>query len=336
MGFSKTLFLLHQEEGFQSVTGAGFLSQAEQRQIALHFKKKEGPLLVQRSPQKRPWFGFWPVAVGNDVAACYAIGTKANGAALTGDEKKLLDLLTDRTALFFEERRLWEHLECANRQNSLGFMAAAMAHEIRNPLTALNTLVQLLPQKKGDEEFMDSFQKLMKEQIFRLVKLTDTYLNFSKPGGEGSEMMDLRQVIERTARFLEPLFRTKKVQHRIDMAASLMLKGNEHQMESLILNLLQNAFRSASEGGIVEISACVLKKTSYGPGHWARLQVKDNGEGIPKESLSKIFNPFYTTRGEGVGLGLAICRKIVENHRGHITVKSVPKKETVFSVFLPS
>ncbi len=336
LGFSSALLLLRHETGLPTVGGNRPLAPSEEREMTRRFHRALKPWKAQGAARKGAWERFWPVVVGKEWVACYAMGSKSSGLAITEDEEKVIELLADRTALFLEERRLWKHLENADRQASLGFMSAAMVHEIRNPLTALDTLVQLLPRKRKDEQFMDSFQTLMQKEIHRLTKLTETFLNFSKSTLENRGEVDLRRVIERVVQLLGPLFATKKVQLMVDTTLSPLLEGDEHQLESLVMNLLQNAFRSVGNGGMVEISTGFLKKAGSGPGSWIVLQVKDNGEGIPKENLGKIFNPFFTTRGEGTGLGLAICQKIVEHHRGRLEVKSVPKRETVFRVLFPT
>lgn len=336
LGFSRALLLLRQETGLPTVGGDRPLAPSEEREMARRFHRALKPWKARGAARKVSWDRFWPVVAGEEWVACYAMGHKSSGLAMTEDEETVIELLADRTALFLEERRLWKHLENADRQASLGFMSAAMVHEIRNPLTALDTLVQLLPRKRKDEQFMDSFQTLMQKEIHRLTKLTETFLDFSKSTLENRGEVDLRRVIERVVQLLGPLFTTKKVQLMVDTTLSHLLEGDEHQLESLVMNLLQNAFRSVGNGGIVEISTGFLKKAGSGPGPWIVLQVKDNGEGIPKENLGKIFNPFFTTRGEGTGLGLAICQKIVEHHRGRLEVKSAPKRETVFRVLFPA
>jgi signal transduction histidine kinase len=209
-----------------------------------------------------------------------------------------------------------------------------MVHEIRGPLTALSTLVQLLPKKKGDERFMMSFQQLMVREINRLADMTETFFSFTHPQQKKIALIEFSQVVNQAVELLGPLFEVKRVQLKKKNHLNLFFKCDEQQMESLVLNLLQNALESVNSRGKVEISTALLSRSAYGPGQWMELKVKDNGSGISKENLKRIFDPYFSTRSRGTGLGLAICQRVVENHRGNIKVSSL-KQGTVFQIFLP-
>ncbi len=332
---SRAVFFIRQKEGLRSSDKENPVLIPAGHPIFKQLKKIEKPLVFPKV-KKGEWAGFWPVMAGSEWVACYGLGSKENGQSFTGEEKNLMELLADRTAFFLEEARLWSELEKANRQSSLGFLSAAMAHEIRNPLTALSTLVQMLPKKRNDDQFMESFQSLMTREIFRLTGLTETFLDFSKLNQEKSKVVHLNHLIDRVTQLLEALFRTRKVQLKSQTSSELLLKGDENQMEILIMNLLQNAFQSVASGGKVEIMSRYLNRSGYGPGPWIEISVKDNGQGIASENLNRIFDPFFSTKGEGAGLGLTICRKVVQSHQGFMQVKSRAGKGTVFKVFLPA
>lgn len=285
---------------------------------------------------KREWAGLWPVTKGKDLLGFWGVGGKKNGKGLSPDEKRLMELLADHTALVLAVHALGGELENSSRQASLGFLTAAMAHEVRNPLTAMGTLLQLLPQKKDEPAFMDSFQNMMLREIQHLTRLTENVLDFSKGANSYLEKVDLNQVVQRVAWLLAPLFASKRIHFKVVSVPGLYLKAVESQLESLLMNLLQNAFQSAHPKGKVEFSARFLSP-SKGKGPLIEIQVKDNGKGISKENLKKIFEPYFSTKGGGTGLGLAVCRKVVESHGGHWEVKSgVKYRETVFKVFLPA
>ena len=182
---------------------------------------------------------------------------------------------------------------------------------------------------------MTAFKELMPREINRLIHLTENFLGLAKPSTAAHPVVDLSQVIHRVARLLRPLFEGKKATLTVTAPADLGLKASESQMESLILNLLQNAFQSIQAGGTVSLLARSLKRSSQGPGPWVELQVKDNGEGVFHGDLSLIFDPFFSTKEGGTGLGLAICQKIVQNHQGFLTVKNSPRKGVIFSAVLP-
>lgn len=332
---SQAVFWVRHKDGFETLDEDGALFSPAPRDLYGRLNQRRKPWLFS-SNQKKGWSGFWPVLVDRQLAACYGLGRVTGGKKLGKDEKTLMELLADRTACFLKEKQIWRHLEAANRQSSLGLMSAAMIHEIRNPLTALSTLVQLLPQKKDDEKFMESFQKLMLQEINRLTRLTETFLNFSKSVKGQSSLVDLGRVVEQAVQLLNPLFATKKVRLNAPVAKGMVLKGDESQIESLVLNLLQNAFQSVGNHGVVEVSIKLFSRFSAGPGPWIELRVKDNGRGISKAELSKIFTPFFSTRESGTGLGLAICQKVVQNHGAYLKVVGQVKKGAIFSVIFPA
>lgn len=322
LGLQKALFLVQGNGGLRAGE-KGVLVLPEKDPFFRRLEKTKRPAAV-----KGKWLGLWPVMVGGDWKACYALGTRKNGKALAPEEGKVMELLAERTALFLEERRLWSLLEKADQRSSLGFLSAVMLHEVRNPLTALNTLVQLLPEKKNDEKFMASFQKLMTQEIGRLTDLTGTFLGLSGSAPEKRGRVDLSAVVHRVTQLFQPLFTLKKVGLETTSPSSLYLRGEEAAIESLVMNLLKNALESTDRGGSVGISA------SSQAGR-VRLTVKDNGRGIPKGNLRKIFEPAFSTKGEGAGLGLALCQKVVQEHHGRMTAVSPAGKGAVFTVDFP-
>ncbi len=278
---------------------------------------------------------YWPILVNAEIAACYVLGLKSGEFQLTNENKILMEMSANRVSDYLSQKHLWENLQVLNRQDNLGWMSAAMVHEIRNPLTALDTLIQLLPQKREDPLFMDSFQKLMNREIGRLSSLTNDLLDFSATGNEKMETVDLNEVIQQVAQLMGPLFYSKKIQLRVKASKGAFLKGDESLLKSLIINLLQNGLKAIGSKGVLEISTRFLAKSAYGS-NWVEIRVKDNGKGISPENMGKIFKPFFSEGRLGSGLGLAICQKVVENHKGYLTVKSQLGKGSTFSIFFPS
>lgn len=283
----------------------------------------------------KPWAALWPVLFGGECIACWALGPKVQKASRKKEEDQIMELVCARTAFWLEQRGLWNRLESANRQATLGWLLGAVVHEIRNPLAALNTFVQLMPQKGGDKEFLQSFHRVASKEIERLNGLTGNLLDFLKTEPEKLKKTDLRQLVDHAADLAQPLFRSKKVELKIQVSKPLLVNGNEGQLESLVFNLLQNAFSAAGAGGWIAVAGELRRDKAKG-GPFVLLQVKDNGKGISKEELGLIFNSFYSSTKGGSGLGLAICQKIVSNHGGRLEVKSRPGKGSVFSVYLPS
>ena len=294
------------------------------------------PQSVSASHAPIPWALFYPVAVEGECVACWALSPpkKFPRSSLPSEAKNLVEMAVDRTAGCLGERALWNGLENANRQNTLGWMSAAILHEMRNPLTSLGTFVQLFPQKRGDTAFVDSFEKLAQKEIQRLIGLTGDILHFLKADPERQEKVELGPLLDQVGELVQPLFHSRGVKLRVKTSKTPPIRGNGAQIESLMLNLLQNALEAVKTGGKVEVSSRALPASGRGKGR-VQLQVKDNGLGIPQKDFHRIFRPFFTSKNAGNGLGLAICQKVVENHEGKMEVKSVLGKGTVFSVSLP-
>jgi signal transduction histidine kinase len=332
LDLTRAVFVLRYDQVLKTPQGKSPFNGHQQKIIVNRLNRSLKPWI----PEKKVgfgWLGFWPVVTGRYWTGCFALGFKRCPGDLSVEEKKLMELLADLTSFYLEERRLWEILERADRQASLGFMSPAVIHEIRGPLTALSTIVQMMPEKKNDETFVKSTQPLMLHQINRISGMADSFFSLDHLGAKRKTRVEFFQVVDQVVRLLSPLFEMKRVQLKVKNSAGLFLKGNESQLESLLLNLLQNALESSHSDGKVEISTALLAHKNE-QGSWIKLTVKDNGTGIPKECLKKMFDSYFSTKGRGTGLGLAICQRVIENHQGKLKTTS-SKRGTVIQIFLP-
>ena len=334
LGLKKADLLIRQEGVFQSLDSENPRSVSLPRPVFLRLTRPPHPKPVSFKNRELPWTVFWPVVVEGECVACWALSPKAPGSALSPGEKKLMEMAADRTAVGLGERALWNGLENANRQNTLGWMSAAVLHEVRNPLTALGAAIQLFPQKRKDDAFLDSFEKLAKKEIGRLIGMTGDLLHFLKADPDHWEKVDLRQATAHVGELVKPLFHSRGVKLKVNALKTPPFRGSPPQIESLLMNLLQNALEAVKTKGEVVVTSKVLTRPVDRAG-WVLLEVKDNGAGIPSRDFHRIFRPFFTSKNDGSGLGLAICQKVVENHGGKMEVKSLPGKGTVFSVFFP-
>jgi signal transduction histidine kinase len=287
-------------------------------------------------PAMKHWSVLFPVFLGREWVGCVAVGRGGEGGdALSFFLEYWLPLLSWAIGTALENHHLGKMLERADRQSSLGFLSAGVFHEIRNPLTALSTLIQLLPLKKNDAAFMDSFQALMLKELERLDALTDQSLRFARTDGMEREGVGLEETLGRIYQLIRPSLGRKKVLLKLRVEPGLGLNVDPAQFESLVVNLLKNALAAVGEKGLVQVCA----KRAYPGGKkgkpWACLAVKDDGKGIAPKEIKRIFDPYFTTRNGGTGLGLAICRRVMENHGGLLKVKSKPGKGTVFSAYFP-
>jgi signal transduction histidine kinase len=226
---------------------------------------------------------------------------------------------------------LEDQLRTSDRLAVVGELTACLAHEIRNPLASMRGTVEIirdqLPGLFKDSEWIT----IMQAEIERMNRVVENYLNFSgKPLARDTEF-DIREIITNAHLMLGAQFRKQDVQLNLTLPDySLQVTGNSDHLWQVITNLLLNALEAMSgkEVGSVNIRAIAH-------GHAIKVEVQDEGCGIPEDQLTEIFRPFYTTRDDGTGLGLAIVKRIVDTHGWNIDIQSTINQGTTFQLTIP-
>jgi signal transduction histidine kinase len=228
-------------------------------------------------------------------------------------------------------------LRRADRLSSLGLLTAGLAHEIRNPLVAIRTFTQLLPQRYEDVEFRQGFQGLVLKEVDRICGLITDLLSFARPSRPNVAQENINQIVDSIARILETEAKDKGVEITRDFAENLPLVAiDREQMKQVFMNLILNGIQAMKEGGSISISTRSVSKNEPGPSaHFVQIEVRDTGVGIAEEHLEHIFDPFFTSKDEGSGLGLSISHQIVQEHGGYIEVQSKIGAGTSFFINLP-
>jgi two-component system, NtrC family, sensor histidine kinase HydH len=221
----------------------------------------------------------------------------------------------------------FEQVRRADRLSAIGQLAAGLAHEIRNPLASIDGAAEVLEAGAEGEVRQETLGIIRKEGA-RLNRLLTGLLDFARP-----RRPELRQVeVERVLNSVLELVRHsagKSTSFRTEIAGALpSLRCDEEQLAQVVLNLALNAAQASPPGGEVTLSARARDRGVL-------IQVADEGEGIPPEHLDRIFDPFYTTKSEGTGLGLAVVHQIVTQHGGTVTAERNPHCGMTFSVYLP-
>jgi signal transduction histidine kinase len=216
-----------------------------------------------------------------------------------------------------------------------GLLASGLAHEIRNPLNAMNMNLQMLEEElqgmpgatEGDHlELLAS----TKSEIKRLERLVNNFLLYARPSAPKLEMLDLNEVLKATALFLQADFRRSGVELALDLEPLLpSVEVDESQFRQAMMNILVNARQVMNGGGVVTLGS------RPGPGGEVVVEIRDQGPGIPPESRARIFEPFFSKRAGGTGLGLAIAKQMVEAHGGSVEVQSEMGRGTTFRIRLP-
>jgi len=234
-----------------------------------------------------------------------------------------------------EEKKTEELIRRIDRLTSLGQLSAGIAHEIRNPLTSINFNVQLLAKKAAVSETARNLIADTQEGIDRIRTLVKGMLNFAKPSLPCLKSDSLRRVVRGSIALMDSQLKEKQVEVCCEMAENLPeVVLDAHQIQQVLVNLLLNGMEAMPEGGIIRIAGRIEK----GPkkrGDQVVLQVTDQGTGIARDNLSRIFNPFFTTKPEGTGLGLSIVHKILEQHHASVDVASDKNRGTTFTLRFP-
>lgn len=242
-------------------------------------------------------------------------------------------LIKDVTRL----RAMEERLRLADRLAVTESLAAGVAHEVRNPLSAIELNLGLLQeevfsQAPDGEEIRDYFEVLMAETR-RLNRITEEFLALSRPGSLRQRELSILEVVNRVLRLLESEAAEKRI--RIETAIEQDLPqtlGDGERLEQVFLNVLINAMDAMPGGGVIQVGATLQDKDGE---HAIEVSITDQGTGIRPEDLSRLFDPYFTTKPNGTGLGLAIAHRIVTDHKGEIIVESAPGAGTTVRVRLP-
>jgi len=242
-----------------------------------------------------------------------------------GGKMGVLVVINDIT----EVKALEAQMRQSDRLAALGTLSAGLAHEIRNPLSAIKTFVQLLPRKISNPAFFDKFQTTVPRELNRINDLIESLLELARPPKFEFAMTSLRGCLSQ----VEDLYRDKLEEANITLEINekeslpQLWADREHIVRALS-NIVLNGLEAMPEGGKLTVNADEL-------GGRVVLQFTDTGVGMDEATKDKIFNPFFTTKETGTGLGLAMTHKIIQEHGGNIEVDSVVGKGTTFTLTFP-
>jgi signal transduction histidine kinase len=272
------------------------------------------------------------------------LGVREREQIYSNEDLELLSALANQAAIAIENARLYENLKQsqdtlrrADRLSSLGLLTAGLAHEIRNPLVAIRTFTQLLPERYDDAEFREGFQGLALKEVDRICGLITDLLSFARPSKPNVAPEDMSDVVDGIARILESQAKEKGVEIVRDFGGNLpKVWIDREQMKQVFMNLILNAIQAMKDGGSIVVSTRLYSRDQAGEARqFVQVEIRDTGIGIPEDNLEHIFDPFFTNKDEGSGLGLSISHQIVQEHGGYITVESKLERGTAFFVNLP-
>lgn len=269
---------------------------------------------------------------------------RASTSIFRGEDRQVLGalmVLTDITAL----KRLELQIRRSDRLASLGTLSAGMAHEIKNPLVSIKTFAQLLPERYQDSDFRETFSNLIGHEIDRIDSLVNQLLRFARPAKPHLKPMHVHEVLEKSLLLIGHRLYQKDIKLTRSWEANVdTIRADADQLEQVFLNFFINAMDAMMRGGELTVSTQIgtdeewVAAIAHGNGESQevlRITIRDTGEGIRGEDIPHVFDPFFSTKDYGTGLGLSVVHGIVQEHGGQIEVESELKKGTAFHILLP-
>jgi signal transduction histidine kinase len=282
-----------------------------------------------------------PLRAKGCLLGCVLIGGKINRDAFSREDLQLLWTLGNSTAIALDNARLSNELKTsqhmvarASRLSAVGTLAAGIAHEIRNPLVAVQTFVQLLPERLDDAEFVQSFRQLSLSEIGRIGRLIEELLSLARSTVHAPAPCDLRALVADVVTLLEPQARRSKLTLRLVGDPVPAVWVDAARIKQVFMNLILNAIEASPPETEVLVTLLAGRRLNGEP--VCRVKVRDQGRGIPHDRREDVFTPFFTTKDFGTGLGLAVAHQIATEHGGAISFTSERDVGTTFVVSLPA
>jgi len=296
----------------------------------LKFDTGEWSKLISReieiSYPRHRFLNFYVVPLSSQAAAETDASGDRKGQAGTGAVVILRDITSDRE----QEASLLE----SERLNAVKLLAAGVAHEIGNPLNALNIHLQLLDREIGglqqeEKEKLKDLVNVARNEVSRLDQIITQFLRALRPAKPEFVLTQVESVLKETLTLLGQEIQNRNIEIKVDCPESLpRVRIDPNQIKQVFFNIIRNAFQAMPGGGVLGV---VLSASS----DYMAISFRDTGVGIAPEDFGRIFRPYHTTKADGSGLGLMIVQRIIQDHGGQIELVSNPDKGTRFTILLP-
>jgi signal transduction histidine kinase len=300
--------------------------------LPLENRRANGDGPVQAALKQVASFGghyVHPIRVERRLIGFLVLGRKRSGDPYFQEDIDLLATIASQAAIAVRNAQLYrkiQEVEAERRRTErlaeLGSLASGIAHEIKNPLVAIRTFAELLPDRFTDEEFRADFSRVMIREIQRIDELVQRLRGLAGPSEPKFQPLDLRDPIEEILTLLQGRLEQARIVIVRDYQTRLSpVLGDANQLKQFFLNVFINALDAMPNGGTLAVR---LSQRLMSARETVVAEVQDSGCGIPEPLLSKIFEPFFTTKPQGSGLGLSICRGIADAHRATIRAHNNP------------
>jgi signal transduction histidine kinase len=266
-----------------------------------------------------------------EIIVFFLVGT-VTGVLADRGRRQRMELQATSEQLAKANRDLqdsFEQIKRADRLSAVGQLSASLAHEIRNPLASIDGAANLIESSQTSEEMRRGSLAIIRKEIQRLNRLLTNLLDFARPRKPEFQPAEPRRLFDAIVNLADHSARQKGITIRKDVPPSVPpFECDPEQMKQVILNLAINAVQAMAAPGEIVLSA-------RQNGSSVTISVRDQGHGIPEEDIDKIFNPFYTTKDAGTGLGLSVVHQIVNQHGGTVRAERNPDRGMTFSLEVP-
>lgn len=314
----------------EKITGRKAIEVINKKPEEIWGKRGDIPRVIESSLADRCYINF---ETGIASQARGMVPVSLSSTILKDHDRKkngVLVIITDMT----EVKELEDKVRRADKLTALANMAAGMAHEIKNPLSSMKVLSQLLPLKFNDEQFRNKLMEIFPREINRIDRIVENLLSFARATAPNYEKLDLKAMLEESVNYFTPKALESEVKIETHYADLPQIEMDKTQMSQVFSNLMLNAIQAMPNGGTLKVETLPGKKRDDVL-RSVVVRIWDTGHGISPENLKKLFDPFFTTKYGGTGLGLTITHSIIDGHKGYIDVESQVGKGTGFSVTLP-
>lgn len=260
---------------------------------------------------------------------------------MVGDEGKYLSLTisplvnivnkVQGLVIIIQDKSREKYLEAqavrADRLLAIEELASGIAHEIRNPMGIIKTISQTLKEEKEDDDLIEGLDIIINE-IDRANKVIDGLLNFSRPLENEMKEISLNKILKEVVLITDKYSNKQDVDIELHIKEDVYVIADKEKLKQVFINIILNSVQSMINGGVLYIRTEAID-------NGVNISFLDTGIGIKKEHLEKIFNPFFTTKEKGVGLGLSLSHRIIQDHNGYMTIESIESKGTQIDIYLP-
>ncbi len=288
-----------------------------------------------------------PVYFQDDMRGIVGLAKKESGNPFSEEELNVLQTFANQIGLAIENARLVQErmtlvqrVHQAEKMNSLGQLATTLSHEIKNPLTSIKTIVQVLHENAGGDDKKDLH--LVLNEINRLQNILEKLLSFARPSNGFTERVDVEKIVSDVVTLLNHQAQRDGISLNFSSQGTIpVLDAKQQSIREIAFNLILNALQAVSAAGRVDVFLNLERQSANATTanttdrNYIRLSVQDNGPGIADDMREHIYEPFYTSKTIGTGLGLAIVKRNVEELGGSIHVQNRNGNGTQFDVYLP-